>query len=84
MNTPVAENKEMSIRPNPATNTITFSCNNPCFLKIYNTSGISFIEKDVKGNNDIKIDISELPKGIYIAQITDSKGKRNTAKFVKE
>lgn len=82
----------LSIYPNPVTGnliTISFvntnSANN--LLNISDLQGESFInEKLVTGSGMFKksIDVSALPKGIYVLKVTNEKGSMQQIKFVKE
>ncbi|MCD4791996.1 MAG: T9SS type A sorting domain-containing protein [Bacteroidales bacterium] len=63
-------NKVISLNPNPATNTIQFSCLLPlnnATIEIYSVSG-SLINATLLSDKN-EIDISNLPKGVYIIKI---------------
>lgn len=67
------EKAEINIFPNPASSTITVSCNKP-FQSVYMLSIYDLLGKKVKGfvkmvNNKIEIDVSDLQNGIYFLQM---------------
>lgn len=70
---PEKEKIEINIFPNPASSTITVSCNKP-LQSIYVLSIYDLLGKKVKGfvkmvNNKIEIDVSDLQSGIYFLQV---------------
>lgn len=76
---PVDKFEGFSIYPNPATNTI--SINGDGFLKaeIFNVQG----GKVMEGSKNT-MDIEGLSKGIYLMRITNSNGRIQNEKFIKE
>jgi len=78
-----AFNSTVSVYPNPAQDILT----------IQNQPGVSFekvVITDLTGkkvieqtNNLTRIDVSHLPKGMYLLQIT-SEGKKSISKFIKQ
>jgi len=80
-------NLQLNIFPNPVSGILNVSLkeSNTIDLSILNTLGQTIIKKQLPKNNqeNIQLNISSLPSGIYIIQVT---GKNNsaTAKFIKE
>lgn len=76
---------DFSLSPNPATTQlqITFlSTNQPHHLKLINTLGQT-IQQQTFSANQLQLDISTLPSGVYFIELQDEKG-RAVKKFVKE
>lgn len=75
---------EVSVYPNPATQTLTISgASSGTRLGIYDALGRLMLNKTLKGGKD-QIDVRQLSAGIYIMRFTDKEGRRGNVKFVKE
>ncbi len=75
-----------SIYPNPAVNNINLSFDNNlenASLKIVSLLGQTVHEKQNISGNDLSFDVSNLSKGIYVIEVTDSVYKFNS-KFIKQ
>jgi len=80
----IRENEKInfSIHPNPTNNIIKFEgLNSIIVATVRNTNGTSVKEAKIIDNS---IDISELPRGIYVIELKDKEGKTGFTKFVKE
>ncbi len=73
-------NQSLSLYPNPASDEITITSENAESLVILNTAGQE-IKTIVTPNKSEKIDVSELPQGVYIVKIKNS-NHTTTQKFV--
>ncbi|MGZ3898816.1 MAG: T9SS type A sorting domain-containing protein [Bacteroidia bacterium] len=72
------ENAGLELYPNPAIKIVNVRCSKaweqPCSIIIYNTEGKAvYIQKEVK--EETPIDISSLPKGVYLVKIDNNTGK---------
>lgn len=75
---------EVSVYPNPATQTLTVSgASAGTHLGIYDALGRLMQQSSLKGSKD-QIDVSRLASGIYLMRFTDKQGRRGNVKFVKE
>ena len=85
----------LTIFPNPATDMLTVryqvpdaGCRVPdsgCRIIIYDIFGRAVIQEQIRGNeNEITLDISELPGGLYIAKVQSSTQQNTTTKFIKK
>lgn len=79
----ISSKAELKCFPNPATSTILFSLNTDLksgtHLNIYNFQGKLVLKQEIdnseNSNKTIQLDISSLPKGIYIYMINEIQGK---------
>lgn len=76
------------ISPNKVGSQLTLishsSDNQRLTLKIFNMQGQLMKSEDVKNENIIDQNVSALLKGNYILQITDSKGRHTSLRFIKD
>ncbi len=72
---------EIVICPNPADNFLKISGTDVNSVIIYNSLGQKVVSKSI---NDNIIDITNLPNGLYMIEISDIKGNIITKKFVKK
>ena len=84
----VEENNKNSIiliYPNPATNDLYISTESAEILSygIYDLTGKLMKTELSKNQSDIKIDIKDLPKGIYIINVNTTKGKESKKLIIK-
>jgi hypothetical protein len=83
----VPENNEETspykVYPNPTNKTLTLSGENISRIEILNALGQKVSEIECC-EDEITIDISSQPNGIYFLNITDKKGEKITKKVVKE
>lgn len=71
------EYSNISIYPNPATSQINIECDAPIkMIKIYRPDGV--VELSENGNNAsiISLNISDIPYGLHILEITDTQNKK--------
>jgi len=79
----------MIIYPNPVANEINVSGNSKIQdlmnINIYDISGKLVItnQKSINGNFNLKIDVSDLEKGLYIIHFVSGNGSKATSKFIK-
>jgi Secretion system C-terminal sorting domain len=85
INTVANLNKNIQLVPNPATNFITIELPKNIDVQINNLKINDILGKEVytSNENNSKIDVSKLPKGIYIISLQTNYGNWN-GKFVKE
>lgn len=81
----VGETNELSytIHPNPTTGLISITGENLKTIEVANISGQKVFSGDCD-DNDITIDLSNQPSGIYFISINDEKGRKYTRKVVKD
>lgn len=69
----------INVSPNPATNIMNVQLKGtaqPSLLKVYSISGQQVYQAKINGNvNQLQVDISKWPKGIYIISIGNSRKK---------
>jgi hypothetical protein len=73
------EESDVSVFPNPASNTITIETDNRLQIsdyRIYNSSGQLIFESFNNSNQSYIIDISHLTTGIYTIQLSGAQGSR--------
>ena len=73
---------DAAVYPNPVINEISFKNLNTANVIVYDAQGKQVKEKSFT-NEDIKLNIADLPKGIYLVEVL-ADGKRSTTKLVKE
>ena len=77
--------KELSVSPNPASDVIKISFNNAnrekTTVRVIDASGKQVIESTTS-NDFIHFDISNLPGGIYVAQVIRGGQATDTNKFI--
>lgn len=77
--TDVSKTQNVEIYPNPVNDILNIKTQGTVKLvEIFNTSGAK-----VKEEKSTTIDMKKLPTGIYMVKITDSEGKTNTKKIIK-
>jgi hypothetical protein len=74
----------VSVYPNPATAEIKLNVNNPdaCRVQLSNTLGEILFTTTTSGEN-IKIDVSDFPSGIYFVSFRDKENNSVTKKIIK-
>jgi hypothetical protein len=82
------ENTTMPIlSPNPATNYITLSCQQPmfttCKIQVYDIMGKQVFNQTTFIQKQFSIPVSSLPKGVYVVQVFHE-GKKEYSKFIKQ
>ena len=77
------EEEPFTINPNPTNSIVTISGENISKIEVLNALGQKVSETECN-DNEITIDISHQPAGIYFLNITDKKGEKITKKVVKE
>jgi photosystem II stability/assembly factor-like uncharacterized protein len=66
---------ELSIYPNPTTEIITIKNGTQGEFKVYNAKGQLVLNYNRKTKSDFILNVSALPKGIYVYELNDAKGK---------
>lgn len=74
-------NINSTIYPNPASEYFTVSTHQKSTLKLFDFKGLLILDLEYNSFSNQKINISNLDKGIYIAQLTSEKG-RETMKII--
>jgi len=70
------------LSPNPATNVLRITGIELASVKVYSLTGVMMIsQNDLYGN---KLNVSNLPNGIYVIEMIDTKGKSVMDKFLKK
>ncbi|MEG1909670.1 MAG: M4 family metallopeptidase [Bacteroidales bacterium] len=71
--------------PNPASQYISLKGSNASDIHIYNTMGQEVLYVNANNQNgNVQIDISSLPKGLYIVEVKDRKQIRTQLKMIKQ
>lgn len=70
------------ILPNPATDYITIQGIENAIIQLYSITGVAVIQLQ-SYTYPQEINVSHLPKGVYLARITERNGKSITLKFIK-
>ncbi|WP_276681865.1 T9SS type A sorting domain-containing protein [Empedobacter brevis] len=79
----VKGNKQIDVFPNPVVDIIHITSQNKLnVVSIYNLEGKTVMKQDKFDLN--QINVSFLPKGVYLLQATDEKGNIHQAKFIKK
>jgi hypothetical protein len=64
------DNSELALsitaRPNPASDLVSLTTNEPAFIEIYNSNGLLF--HSYVSNGEITISVSDFPAGLYLIQ----------------
>jgi hypothetical protein len=79
------QNFEMALQPNPATDELTISISQPNYsgCAVINMLGQEVMHCAMLGATQKKLNVRELPAGVYTIRVTGSKGAL-TGKFVKQ
>lgn len=85
ISTSIENSKEnpISIYPNPTTDFVKIKTNNNSTVNIINLVGKVVYNSNVS-QNEISIDVSSWSAGIYIVNITNENGKKNSYKLIKQ
>ena len=75
-------NNTVSVFPNPASYTLTIDLSGQATIKILNMHG-QLIESRTTNDNNVNIDVSNLPGGVYVVEARTDKGI-SVSKFIKE
>jgi len=69
--------EQVNIYPNPNKGEfiIQFSSENYTMVYIYNVSGMVVYKKEIKGVNELKVDLKNIPKGMYFVKLTGLKNQ---------
>ena len=83
----IITNIEMSIAPNPATDWINVNFPENVFSPIQEVSILStngqVLRSIIPTSNQVSVDVSEFPTGIYFVRVVDEMGMISTERFVK-
>ena len=71
-----------AIYPNPSTDFIIINFTDSSMVELLNIYG-QLLSRTATTSNSQKIDISELPDGIYLVRIVDHQGLTKTSKLIK-
>lgn len=75
---------ELSVYPNPVKDILNFDFEEQVSsIEVYSLDGKTMLQKDVE-NQNLKLDVSNWMRGVYIYSITSQKGIRSNGKFIKE
>jgi poly(3-hydroxybutyrate) depolymerase len=81
------EDPQLSVYPNPATSTVTIKAGAPWKagdqLTIFNAQGKAMVRHTYKGQAQ-SINISTLPAGIYLVQVTNTTGQTASQQLIKK
>jgi photosystem II stability/assembly factor-like uncharacterized protein len=66
---------KLTIYPNPATNQITIQNGTIGQFKLFNSVGQVILNYNNTTQSDFTLEISDLPKGMYVYELNDTKGK---------
>jgi hypothetical protein len=85
VNKTVAQEIEGSLYPNPSSGEFTLSSSQHIVssVALYNVLGEKVMDKNAIRSNEVKLDVSQLPSGIYFVKIFTEKGVL-TKKLMKE
>ena len=73
----------LKIYPIPATSYIMIEAENIKKIKIFNSKGSLVKKMSVSSSSKVKIDISDLPSGVYLVEAKDVRGNKKQGRFVK-
>jgi len=71
-----------TLHPNPTTGLVTITGENLKAAEVFNTLGQSVATATGKGET-MQVDLSGLPVGVYLVNVTDGEGRRCVRKVVK-
>lgn len=74
---------EMNIVPNPTMSTVTITGQDLKSAEVFNTLGQHVATATGRGEQ-LQINLSSLPAGVYFVNVTDSEGRKCVRKVVKE
>ncbi len=75
--------ENLKIYPVPASSLITIEAEHITTVRIYNSIGQSVMSKAFDGTSQVRMDVSNLPNGVYLVETTDMNGITTKGKFVK-
>ncbi|MBK6281255.1 MAG: T9SS type A sorting domain-containing protein [Draconibacterium sp.] len=87
----ILANEDVNIYPNPFSGTLTFDCENianqsSVEIKIIDLTGSTVFSEtmfDIQFNPKLKVDLSTIKPGIYLASLTDINSKTITKRIIK-
>ncbi|MFK8060456.1 MAG: T9SS type A sorting domain-containing protein [Polaribacter sp.] len=79
LSTKKEELSSVKLYPNPTEDFLTINSTENITIKIYSTTGA--LLKNIKLKKDFKIDVSSFKTGVYIFEISNSKGKKRSKFF---
>ncbi len=87
----MAQNKSLNVYPNPFSGTLVFDCENvenqnSVEIKVMDLTGSTVYNEtkyDTQFNPKVKVDLSNIKPGIYLASLTDSNLKTITKRIIK-
>ena len=78
------KNKPLHVSPNPAVSVVKIESSSPIeALNLYNSAGQNLEVSFTVSGNTAQVNVAELPKGIYVVEITTAEGSTKE-RFVKE
>ena len=78
-----SEADEVLLYPNPTTGRVTVTCKDLKQAEVFNTLGQRVATATGEGEQ-LTVDISNLPAGVYFVNVTDGEGRKCVKKVVKE
>ncbi len=82
--TPIADNSELLIYPNPAKTQININYKGIKEVNVYDYTGRILINKIFDGVNTARLDVSTLKKGFYIVKLASKDGETKSTKLIIE
>ena len=73
----------LKIYPIPASSYIMIEAENIKKIKIFNSKGSLVKKMSVSSSSKVKVDISDLPSGVYLVEAKDVRGNKKQGRFVK-
>ena len=74
----------LNIYPNPAKNVVNVIGKNIQQISIIDFTGRTLIQQNFNNANNLKLNIENLSKGIYLLKVEDVKGNMQTKKLIVE
>jgi hypothetical protein len=77
------DNRSISLHPNPTNGMLTITGDKLCQAEVTNTLGQQTLRVEGKGD-ELHVDMTALPAGIYFVTVTDEDGRKCVRKVVKK
>lgn len=79
-----AGSQQLRISPNPASTTLTVSCNDMTSICLYDMAGQLVQKQQAQHAHRVSLDLSRLNNGVFLLIVENGKGERLIQKFTKE